>query len=852
MNLFNERILKGDTQAYGKYYGLPLLSDEKEEFQYLPFLYILAFGLSFGFAILLDLHEYIVASTFVIFVCLTVLYNIYLLKGLNFKNEAYVYYNKLLSAVVDQRVEGLALFNNQGEIIYANQTIMELARLYQHEYHDIEAFLSGLNIPSANLHKIKDFISRKSVYNSLSQKDQSKRLIINNVMIGAQQYVLSLDLVDFKNIISCLAIYKVKQDYQLKFVEQLNIGFYELNKQGHLQKVNECFAKMLGYRNYELDNVGIPISQIINDESIVTSLNNNPINSKFLTENWQALTYFKTKYKETNKFFIVNKPCETGSIGFISKIKDNELLFKLDDIVYNWLDYSWKCLFKDSLYPFCVTDFEGKIIKVNESFIKYFHEQNVNTVLNKQFTHLFKDTKEEKSLATLMQTLAEHMMENHSAITLKVEGTQKVMEVIFNRITGGNDNFCGFLVNIVDVTRQSQLKESFAHTQRMQTIGHLVGSVAHDFNNILTAISGFSDLLLMRHGIGDPSFSDIMQIKQSADRASNLVQRLLAFSRKQVLKLQVINLAEFFSEISLLIQRLIGARVNFLQQISPDVHYVLVDVVQMQQVILNLVVNANHAMESGGNLTIKVENYNLTNIDEQLQEYHAPATEERPSPGKYIKITVEDTGCGISPDNIQKIFEPFFTTKDEKTGTGLGLSTVYGIVSQLGGFIYVKSQLKQGTTFVILLKQYEGEVVAKNSLLDMKDAADTNLEANLTGSGKIVIVEDEEAIRILVKNALTNKGYEVIEFDSSKTAIEELPKILDTIDLVISDVVMPQMSGPVFISQLKKIKPDIKVLFISGYAEENFAKEYGYKSDFHFIPKPFSLKQLIIKVQEIM
>jgi two-component system cell cycle sensor histidine kinase/response regulator CckA len=411
------------------------------------------------------------------------------------------------------------------------------------------------------------------------------------------------------------------------------------------------------------------------------------------------------------------------------------------------------------------------------------------------------------------------------------------------------------MINITDITQQNELKESFSHAQRMQTIGYLVGSVAHDFNNILTAVTGFCDLLLMRHTVGDPSFAHIIQIKQSADRASNLVKRLLAFSRKQTLKLQFVNLNELFNDFATLIQRLVGNDIVFSQKIHSDIWLVKIDPVQMEQVILNLAVNAHQAMKQGDKLTIKAYNTTLKNLDPYLTEFTAPSGETLPPAGEYVAIEVEDTGCGIPHNILRQIFEPFFTTKTDKSGTGLGLSTVYGIIRQSDGYVYVKSKEGAGTTFLIYLKrqQYSQEDIEETRLLEKEIiTSQSSIRKDLSGKGVIALIEDEESIRLFAKSALTNKGYEVIEFSSAKHALENIRTDLGRIDLIISDVIMPEISGPAMVKELRKIKPALKIIFISGYGEEAFTKEYGESRDFDFIPKPFTLKQLASKVKEVI
>jgi two-component system cell cycle sensor histidine kinase/response regulator CckA len=370
------------------------------------------------------------------------------------------------------------------------------------------------------------------------------------------------------------------------------------------------------------------------------------------------------------------------------------------------------------------------------------------------------------------------------------------------------------------------------------------GGIAHDFNNLLTAILGFCDLLLVKHGPGDQSFADITQIKQNANRAANLVRQLLAFSRQQTLKPKVLNLTDVLAELSNLLRRLIGEKIGLSLQHGRDLGSVKVDEGQFEQVVINLCVNARDAMPEGGSITI-------TTRDISRRDSEVISKRHKVMPvGDYVLLQIKDTGTGI-PLKIQgKIFEPFFSTKEVGKGTGLGLSTVYGIVKQTGGFIFLDSEDNAGTTFNIYLPLYK-----KSKTIDVKPAEEAPKEKkrkDLTGRETLLLVEDEDAVRMFAVRALKNKGYNVLEADCGESAIELISELADDvmIDLVISDVVMPIMDGPTMIRKLKEDDPDLKVIFISGYAEDAFDSDLD--GDFNFLPKPFSLTQLAEKVREVL
>lgn len=414
-------------------------------------------------------------------------------------------------------------------------------------------------------------------------------------------------------------------------------------------------------------------------------------------------------------------------------------------------------------------------------------------------------------------------------------------------INPDNNNDKSYFAQFIDNSEQMDLKEKFIQAQKMQAIGQLAGGIAHDFNNLLTAIIGFSDLLLTKHGAGDPSFMDLMNIKQNANRAANLVRQLLAFSRKQTMQMEVLSISDVLSEISNLIRRLIGENINLELKIERDLWDIKADKSQLDQVLINLAVNARDAMVNGGNLEINCYNKEvLTSRDIKFKFDNHLNFNEIPA-GKYLVISMCDSGYGISQENLKKIFEPFFTTKEVGQGTGLGLATVAGIIEQTGGYIFVSSEEEFGTEFLIYLKkQDKQQSEIKNEIAKPK-------AKDLTGSGNILIVEDEEAVRIFSSRALKNKGYKVLEAYSGENALEVIEGFgADKIDLIISDVVMPGISGPEFVEQVLAKYPNIKVIFVSGYGEDAFYEKYGSAREFNFLAKPYNLNQLAEKVKELL
>ena len=387
------------------------------------------------------------------------------------------------------------------------------------------------------------------------------------------------------------------------------------------------------------------------------------------------------------------------------------------------------------------------------------------------------------------------------------------------------------LLLLKDNSEEAKLKRQVAQATKMQVVGQLAGGVAHDFNNILTAIIGHSDLMLMRHTPGDSDYDDIQQIKSNSNRAAGLTRQLLAFSRQQTLRPQVMQLPDVVSEVSHLLKRLLGETVDLVVKHGRNLGPIRADPGQLEQVIVNLAVNARDAMAAKGGGTLTIQTYPVK--ADQVAELGSDILPI----ADYSALSVTDTGTGIAPSVLGKIFEPFFTTKEVGKGTGLGLSTVYGIVKQSGGFIFADSKVGEGTRFVIYLPVYREEARAGRARKVEKTKKD-----ELWGSGTVLLVEDEPMVRSVAERALTRHGYSVITADNGEDALEIIGKN-EPIDLLISDVVMPGMDGPTMVRKARESRPELKILFMSGYAEEQLRKSIDIEN-VAFLPKPFSVTDL--------
>ena len=393
-------------------------------------------------------------------------------------------------------------------------------------------------------------------------------------------------------------------------------------------------------------------------------------------------------------------------------------------------------------------------------------------------------------------------------------------------------------LSLMNVTQEKKLEAQFAQSQKMLAVGQLAGGVAHDFNNLLTAIIGHCDLLMLRHSPSDESFADINQVKQNANRAANLVRQLLAFSRQQTLQPQVMDVGEVLADLDNLLHRLLGASIDLNIEHGRELSLVKVDRVQLEQVLINLAVNARDAMDGRGALKI------VTRMATVGDTTGGPL-EPMPA-GNYVQIDVADRGAGIAKEHLKRIFEPFFTTKDVGKGTGLGLSTVYGIVKQTGGFIFVDSEIGTGTTFSLYLPPHAAEVVDNRSPVAAKPL-------DLTGVGTIMLVEDEDPVRLFGARALRGKGYRVIEATTGGAALKLFQEgEADDIDLLVTDIVMPELDGPSLIAEARRFRPSLPVICVSGYAESEFRDKLDGLDDVHFLPKPFTLQELAGAVKQFI
>ena len=518
-------------------------------------------------------------------------------------------------------------------------------------------------------------------------------------------------------------------------------------------------------------------------------------------------------------------------------------------------------LFDEAPVGIVLLDLQGNVTESNRAFLKLrgIHQ---DTVIGRPFSEQISKEDRGDVAAQLSKVVMGIMPASHLEVRMTAMGERELMASLYaSRLEDDSGEVSGLVLHFIDTTEHKNLEIQFAQSQKMQAIGQLAGGVAHDFNNLLTAMIGFSDLLLSRHGPDDPSFSDIQQIKQNANRATNLVRQLLAFSRQQELKPVVLDVTEALADLSNLLGRLIGENIELQIDHDRDLWLIRVDRGQFDQVIINLAVNARDAMPGGGSVSIRTVN---TNVEQSVQRGH-----DVMKAGDYVLIEVADTGTGIAKENLSRIFEPFFSTKEVGAGTGLGLSTVYGIIHQTGGYIFADSAPGDGTTFTIYLPRHEeGEevmleigpkpsfkpdVIEITPIISPTSQSVKNIETDLTGEGTVLLVEDEDAVRMFGARALKNKGYKVLQASNGEEALEVINNGSNQkIDLIISDVVMPGMDGNTLVQLIRHELPDMKVILMSGYAEDVLTDDNTLSPDIHFLPKPFTLSDLAALVKDVL
>jgi two-component system cell cycle sensor histidine kinase/response regulator CckA len=635
--------------------------------------------------------------------------------------------------------------------------------------------------------------------------------------------------------------------HAIEYLDHAPCGFFSVNPAGEVAYVNATLANWLDYDLAEIGSGGLKLTDIVSGDGAALLTSVTPVPGEVTTEVFDIDLRMRTGKTMPARLYHKLAFGADGAPGasrtlVISRARDE----RADP--QRAAEVRFMRFFDHTPMAIATVDRSGAVVRANARFAKLSQGLGADGAAGKSIFSTVNARDRNLLVAAINQ--AAQGQGDIAPVEVMLDGTKERWAQFFVTSVEEDEREAeAAIVYMLETTERRALENQINQSQKMDMVGQLAGGIAHDFNNVLSAIMMANDFLLNAHKPTDPSFQDIMQIKQNATRAATLVRQLLAFSRRQTLRPQVLDLGDALSDLTMLLRRLIGEKVKLDLVHGRDLWPVKVDVSQFEQVVVNLAVNARDAMPDGGKLSVRTANVTAEEAT-QLAYKGMPAAE-------YVRIDVSDTGTGIPADIVDKIFEPFFSTKEVGKGTGLGLSTVYGIVKQTGGFIYVDSEPGKGTSFRIFLPRHHPEKeVAHDPAAANGAAKEAATEAkprtDLTGQGTILLVEDEEGLRSLNARGLRSRGYSVIEASNGVEALEALEEKDGAVDLVVSDVVMPEMDGPTLLKTMRGKNPDLKIIFVSGYAEDAFEKSLPENQQFAFLPKPFTLSQLVAAVKETM
>ncbi|MBI3435392.1 MAG: PAS domain-containing protein [Proteobacteria bacterium] len=778
--------------------------------------------------------------------------------------------NSLARRVVDGGFDGIVVTDPGGRVLYANATYLALVDAAdEHDVRPIERVFIG------------DPDVSEAIYRLLKAAREGRRLqeeVRVPGLRGAQARWLRLrvrplgasgrDARSTTWTVADVTRERERQEnlfqelqYAVDYLDHAPAGFFSVDQGGNVIYLNATLAEWLGHDLAEVGSGGLKLSDIVSGHGAALILSFAGAPGAVKTDTFDL--DLKMRGGKTLPVRLNHKVAfaADGSPGASRTLVLNRGQESGAD-PQRTAEVRFMRFFHNTPMAIATVDKAGRIGRTNALFARLFAAG----------FRAESGAKDSRSILAFVAERDRAAFEQAIARAARGEGDVAPVDA---QLAGAGERFARFYVATVneherdleaaivyalDTTEQRALQNQVNQAQKMDSVGQLAGGIAHDFNNVLSAIMMATDFLLNAHKPTDPSFQDIMQIKQNTNRAASLVRQLLAFSRRQTLRPEVLDLGESLSDLTMLLRRLIGEKVALDLVHGRDLWPVKADVSQFEQVIVNLAVNARDAMVDGGRLTVRTANITAAE-GVRLANKGMPAAD-------YVLIEVSDTGLGIAPEIIDKIFEPFFSTKEVGKGTGLGLSTVYGIVKQTGGFIYVNSEPGRGSNFRIFLPRHDpgvAEAAAPAAVLgpsiagiERAQSAQTSppapapASADHTGEGTILLVEDEEGLRGLNARGLMSRGYTVLEAGNGVEALEVLEAHDGTVDLVVSDVVMPEMDGPTLLKELRQRWPGIRIIFVSGYAEDAFEKNLPEGRQFAFLAKPFTLKQLVGAIKETM
>ena len=753
--------------------------------------------------------------------------------------------------IADHAFDGLAVTDSRGHVVYANAAYLAVTGASgPHDVRPVErVFIGNPDVSEAVCRLLKAAREGKRQQEEvrIAGADTSHgrwlRMRVRPLGVGKRESKFAVwSIADITRDRERQEDVFQELQHAIEYLDHAPCGFFSVNPAGDLVYVNATLANWLDYDLAEIGSGGLKVADIVSGDgaSLLTSIVPEPgevktevfdvdlrmRNGKTVPVRlYHKLAFGADGIPGASRTLVINRAQEDNS----DPQRTAEVRFMR--------------FFDHTPMAIATVDKAGDIVRANARFAKLAQSLSPASGAGKSIFSVLNER--DRAQLTSAITRAAEGQGDIAPVEAMLDGERERWGQFFvTSVEQDSRDTEAAIVYLLETTEKRTLENHLAQSQKMQAVGQLAGGIAHDFNNVLSAIMMANDFLLNAHKPTNPSFQDIIQIKQNATRAAALVRQLLAFSRKQTLRPQILDVGDVLSDLNVLLKRLLG------EKVKPDVIHgrdlwpVKADLSQFEQVIVNLAVNARDAMPDGGKLTIKTVNVAAKDA-EQPQYKGMPAA-------NYVLIEVSDTGTGIPAGIVDKIFEPFFSTKDVGKGTGLGLSTVYGIVKQTGGFVYVDSVANQGTVFRIFLPRYQPEADTAETLVVGNGAAsaDKPRAQDLTGQGTILLVEDEDGLRSLNARGLRSRGYTVIEAANGVEAMEALKREEGEIDLVVSDVVMPEMDGPTLLTEMRKRNPELRIIFVSGYAEEAFEKSLPANEQFAFLAKPFTLSQLVATVKE--
>ncbi|MAP94029.1 MAG: hybrid sensor histidine kinase/response regulator [Ponticaulis sp.] len=627
-------------------------------------------------------------------------------------------------------------------------------------------------------------------------------------------------------------------DTRALFIEEAPLGFYVARANGQVTYINAWLRNFLGLP----DNFGdLKVDDILKPESLkMFRRDRRTTDPLWLDLHFRSRDGVETQMQTATTW--TGKGAESVSRSMVlapsvSKFGAKERLTAVSasrpprgeyDPLFEDAPFGVARLEGDSMATACILDTNRTLVEITEG----------GAVPGGRFVDLFEGDTPTTDVADLLRSSVE------GPVLLHTKSKPRRAVSVYLVLDAGGRPMAAYAI---DVSEESQLKDRLVQAEKMQAVGTLAGGVAHDFNNMLTAVMGFTDNLLARHPVGDPSFNDLQEISETLTRSAEMVKMLLAFSRQQTFKRQMLNVSNVLNELNYLIRPLLDERVTLKLRHGRDLPMIRADKGQLENAIINMSVNARDAMIEKGGGTLTISTSRTTEADAAEKGF------EFVESGDYLCIEIADTGTGMPPEVMENIFEPFFTTKDQGKGTGLGLATVYGIVKQSGGYILPTSKEGEGTSFFIYLPALTQEEVDKElaAMQPEKSAEPANrAPRDLAGRGLILLVEDEDGVRNIAVQTLKARGYEVISAADGEEALELIMDHQGEIDLMISDVILPGIDGPNLLKQAKEYLGNARVMFISGYSESDLSKTLDEERAISFLAKPFRMAKLAERVKE--